>query len=118
MTASRYVRHGIGFATGIAVLAAVAGVGPTGLDMLVSPADAVIGRPLTPLSYAGVARRTTYRAAVYGSYYGAAAANAAAARAATNAATVYPPGTVVYVAPPAGCVKIVDPYGAVTYRCP
>jgi len=28
---------------------------------LVAPADAVIGRPATPLSYAGVARRTTRR---------------------------------------------------------
>lgn len=50
-----------------------------------TPAGAVIGRPLTPLSYAGVARRTTRRAVagtaagitvlppgcVYGAYYGA-----------------------------------------------
>ena len=48
------------------------------------PAGAVIGRPLTPLSYAGVARRTTRRVVagttaaiavlpagcVYGAYYG------------------------------------------------
>ena len=52
---------------------------------LASPAEARIGHPLTPLSYAGVARRTTrrvvqrtaYRIAVlpagcvYGPYYGA-----------------------------------------------
>jgi len=51
----------------------------------VSPAEARIGRPLTPLSYAGVARRTTRRVVrrtavristlprgcVYGPYYGA-----------------------------------------------
>jgi hypothetical protein len=30
------------------------------------PANAIIGRPLTPLSYAGVARRTTRRAVAYG----------------------------------------------------
>jgi hypothetical protein len=30
------------------------------------PAHAIIGRPLTPMSYAGVARRTTRRAVVYG----------------------------------------------------
>ncbi|CDM58462.1 hypothetical protein LPU83_2811 [Rhizobium favelukesii] len=50
-----------------------------------TPAEAVIGRPLTPLSYAGVARRTTRRVVrrtnvyistlsagcVYGAYYGA-----------------------------------------------
>ncbi|EJC81454.1 hypothetical protein Rleg4DRAFT_3134 [Rhizobium leguminosarum bv. trifolii WSM2297] len=49
-----------------------------------TPAGAVIGRPLTPLSYAGVARRTTRRVVtrtattiavlpsgcLYGSYYG------------------------------------------------
>src|SRR4249919_83413 len=33
-------------------------------------AEAVIGRPLTPMSYAGVARRSTYRAAAYGGYRG------------------------------------------------
>ena len=31
-------------------------------------AHAIIGRPLTPLSYAGVARRTTRRAVGYGAY--------------------------------------------------
>jgi len=30
---------------------------------LVATADAIIGRPLTPVSYAGVARRTTVRRA-------------------------------------------------------
>lgn len=52
---------------------------------LVTPAGAVVGRPLTPVSYAGVARRTTRRVVrhtgvtiaalppgcVYGPYYGA-----------------------------------------------
>ena len=33
---------------------------------LVQDAAAVIGRPLTPISFAGVARRTTRRAVVYG----------------------------------------------------
>ena len=32
---------------------------------LVATAEAIIGRPLTPVSYAGVARRTTVRAATY-----------------------------------------------------
>jgi hypothetical protein len=35
-------------------------------DGFVSSAEARIGRPLTPMSYAGVARRTTRRAVVYG----------------------------------------------------
>lgn len=41
----------------ITVLAALALAG------MATMADAIIGRPLTPVSYAGVARRTTYRAA-------------------------------------------------------
>ena len=32
----------------------------------ISDADAIIGRPLTPMSYAGVARRTTRRAVYAG----------------------------------------------------
>ncbi len=49
----------------------------------------IIGLPFTPLSYAGVARRTAYR----GAWYAGAAAGAAAAGAAYRAATgpYYPP---------------------------
>jgi hypothetical protein len=36
------------------------------LHLLVREAHAIIGMPLTPMSYAGVARRTTRRAAFYG----------------------------------------------------
>ena len=57
-------------------------------------AEARIGRPLTPMSYAGVARRTTRRAVVGG------AAVAAGAYA---------------VAP--SCVQAVDPYGRVYTQC-
>jgi hypothetical protein len=59
----------------------------------VSSAYARIGRPLTPMSYAGVARRTTRRAVRAGAYYGAAAAAGA------------------------GCVQAVDAYGRVYTRC-
>jgi hypothetical protein len=65
---------------------------------LVSQASAVIGRPLTPLSYAGVARRTTRRAVAVGAAVGAAAA------------------APVVVAP--SCVQMVDAYGRVYTRCP
>ena len=34
-----------------------------GLHSFVSSAEAVVGRPLTPVSYAGVARRTSRRCA-------------------------------------------------------
>ncbi len=44
------------------------------VSLSIQSAQARVGRPLTPVSVAGVARRTTRRA-----YYGAAAAGAAAA---------------------------------------
>lgn len=39
-----------------------------GVHGFVATAEAIIGRPLTPMSYAGVARRTARRCAV-GMYY-------------------------------------------------
>jgi len=63
---------------------------------LVSEAQAVIGRPLTPMSYAGVARRTTRRAVAVGTAAGAYGAYGA-----------YGPG----------CVQVVDAYGRVVMRC-
>lgn len=62
---------------------------------LVSSSEARIGRPLTPMSYAGVARRTTRRA-VYAT--GAAAAAGA-----------------YYAAP--GCVQVTNAYGQVVTKC-
>jgi hypothetical protein len=61
---------------------------------LISSAEARIGRPLTPMSYAGVARRTTRRAVAVGA--GAAAAGA-------------------YYG--SGCVQVVDAYGQLVTRC-
>lgn len=55
---------------------------PAGFGILGSPAHAIVGRPATPVSYAGVARRTTRR-------------TVAAVSVATPA-----PATVVVVAPP------------------
>ena len=65
---------------------------------LVTSAEARVGRPLTPMSYAGVARRTTRRAVAVGA--GAAAAGAAAG---------------AYYG--SGCVQAVDAYGRVVTRC-
>ena len=71
-----------------------------------SAARAVIGRPLTPMSYAGVARRTTRRTAYAGAAYaGAAAANAYA-----------------YAAPPppaygGNCTQTTDAYGRIVTTC-
>ncbi len=61
---------------------------------LITKAHAIIGRPLTPLSYAGVARRTTRRA-IYGG------------------AAVY--GAPVAVAPV--CRQVVDAYGRIVTVC-
>jgi hypothetical protein len=66
----------------------------------VTQAHAIIGRPLTPMSYAGVARRTTRRAVTAGAV-------------AAGAAVVAAP---VVVAP--ACVQAVDAYGRIYVRCP
>ncbi|WP_229167614.1 hypothetical protein [Bradyrhizobium altum] len=65
---------------------------------LISTSEARVGRPLTPMSCAGVARRTTHRAV-----YGTAAVGAAAAAGA-------------YAATPA-CVQVTNAYGQVVTRC-
>ena len=59
----------------------------TGADGPASVFIDIIGRPLTPLSFAGVARRTAYRGGAY--YAGAAAAGAAAVGAAAAYAAPY-----------------------------
>ena len=50
-----------------------------GLSWSIQSAEARVGRPATPVSVAGVARRTTRRAVVGGAAVGAAAAGAAVA---------------------------------------
>jgi hypothetical protein len=75
---------------GLLALAALGAVATVTQDAL-----AIIGRPLTPFSYAGVARRTVRRSA----YWGAAAATTGA----------------YYNTMPVGCVVGV-PCGGVAYR--
>ena len=62
---------------------------------LVSASQARVGRPLTPMSYAGVARRTTRRAVAVGAAAGVAGA---------------------YVARP-GCVQVTNAYGQIVTKC-
>ena len=72
---------------------------PAGLGLMGSPALAIVGRPMTPVSVAGVARRTTRRSVAYG---------AAAAP------------TVVYAAPapaPTTCYEKYDAYGRKVTTC-
>jgi hypothetical protein len=85
-------------------LATMAGVGclfvsdrmlPTSSGSLITVANAIIGRPLTPMSYAGVARRTTGRAAV-----------GVGVGVAVGAAAVAP-----------RCVQVADAYGRIVTRC-
>jgi hypothetical protein len=91
---------------GVGVLCANEQVAQISAGSFVSKAEAIIGRPLTPMSYAGVARRTTRRAYGYG------------------AAGVY--GAPVYGAPvlygaPAyapACYQAVNAYGQVYTQCP
>ena len=87
---SRLVRAALAAAAGFVILFAAEKMSPT-QSGLITTAEAVIGRPLTPMSYAGVARRTTRRAAAVGA---ATAAGAAAA-----------------------CYQTVDAYGRVYTRC-
>ena len=75
------------------------GDGPVSSGAFISQAEARVGRPATPMSYAGVARRATRRAVAYGAAAGAAAA-----------------GTYYYAAP--GCQQVVNSYGQIVYRCP
>lgn len=71
-----------------------------GKSSLLSSAEARVGRPLTPMSYAGVARRTTRRAVAVG------------AVAVGTAAVVAAP---VVVAP--ACSQVVDVYGRIVTVC-
>jgi hypothetical protein len=89
----------------VASLIAVGTLTDTGPLMLGGQsAEAVIGRPLTPMSYAGVARRTTRRAvyagAATGGYYGAPVVQS----------------TAVVTTLPAGCGSIATATG-VYYQC-
>lgn len=70
------------------------GNSPVAEQGLFSQAQARVGRPLTPMSYAGVARRTTRRAVTAGAAAGAAGAYYGSS-----------------------CVQVVDAYGRVTTRC-
>ncbi len=93
-------------------LATIAGVGGLFLSekaslmtsgSLVTEANAIIGRPLTPMSYAGVARRTTARAVYAAPVYAAPRVYAAP----------------VYAAPVAApaCVQVVNAYGQLATVC-
>ena len=81
---------------------------------LVAQAQAIVGRPRTPVSVAGVARRTTVRAVSTTSAANASAAAASSAAASAAAASAAAAAAAV----PAGCVRVTDPNGVAYTRCP
>jgi len=98
MTALRLLLAG---AVGAGCLLVNEGFVLTRTGPMISEASAIRGRPLTPMSYAGVARRTTRRAVAYGGAY-------------YRRPVVVAPRSVV-VRP--GCVQAVDAYGRIYMRC-
>ena len=97
MTTPKQIRLAVAsLAGGAALLWSGDGSLPSG--SFISQAEARVGRPATPMSYAGVARRTTRRSVAYGSR-GAAAA-----------------GTYYYATP--GCQQVANSYGQIVNRCP
>mgnify|MGYP003580969264 CR=1 FL=1 len=72
----------------------------------IAPAEARVGRPLTPVSYAGVARRTTRRVV------GTTAAVAASTPAPTTTVVVATPAATT-----ATCVDTVDANGVIRRTC-
>jgi hypothetical protein len=99
-TKIRLLRAALAVIVGVGCLFASENVSLIKSGYLITEAQAVIGRPLTPMSYAGVARRTTRRAVGAGVVYGA--------------PVVVVPAPVV-VTP--RCVQAVDAYGRIYTRC-
>jgi hypothetical protein len=85
------LRIALSIVIGIACLFVSENISLTRSSSLVTQAEARFGRPATPVSYAGVARRTTRRAVAVG----AAAAGAYGA----------------------GCVQVTDAYGQIVTQC-
>src|SRR3954465_4121884 len=88
-------------------------VGFLALGAVSSEAWAVVGRPLTPVSYAGVARRTSRRSYGYGAGYGGAGGGTVAV---AGTAAVVAGATVASL--PGGCSFAASVYhcGAAAYR--
>jgi hypothetical protein len=90
--------------------------------VFIREAEAIIGLPFTPLSFAGVARRTAFRRAAWATTAAVAtsAAVAGAAAAGAAAAAPPPPSTVVVVNPPASAAPTATgaPIGTVVHVLP
>jgi hypothetical protein len=100
-TKVRVSRVALAALAGLACLFASENISLIKSGSLVTSANAIIGRPLTPMSYAGVARRS---AVGYGAAVGVGVAVGAAAVAAP-----------MYVTP--ACAQVVNVYGQITTVC-
>jgi hypothetical protein len=97
------IRKSVVLALGAVI--AIGGLGWSGESAgLISGAEARVGQPLTPVSYAGVARRTTRRTVAVG----AAVASQPSTTVVVQQSSQYPPE----------CVASTDSTGATVYRCP
>jgi hypothetical protein len=103
-TKIRILRTGLAAIVGFGCLFVSENVSLINPGPLVTEAHAIIGRPLTPMSYAGVARRTTARAVYAAPVYAAPHVYAAPAYAAP-----------VYAAP--ACMQVVNAYGQLATVC-
>jgi hypothetical protein len=97
-TRIKLLRFALAAMTGVGCLFASDRILLPSSGSLITEANAIIGRPRTPMSYAGVARRTTGRAVYGGAAVGVGVAVGAAA-----------------VAP--RCVQVADAYGRIVTRC-
>ena len=104
VTKIRLLRTALAVIVGVGCLFASENVSLIKSGYLITEAQAVIGRPLTPMSYAGVARRTTARAVVAAPVYAAPHVYAAPVYAAP-----------VYAAP--ACAQVVNAYGQIVTVC-
>ena len=95
----RLLHYALAAIVGTGILFVSDQVASTRSGSLITEAQAVIGRPLTPMSYAGVARRTTARAVV--------------AAPVVVAPVVVAPA--VRVAPV--CAQVVNAYGQISTVC-
>jgi hypothetical protein len=107
-TTIRTLRIALAVIAGVACLLVSEKMSPTNPGSFVTSAQAIIGRPLTPMSYAGVARRSAVGVGV-GVGVGVAVGAAAVAR-----PVVVAPAPVVVV--PA-CAQVVNVYGQITTVC-
>ena len=99
----RVFQIALAVAVGAGCLAVSEKASLTNPGSLITEASAIVGRPLTPMSYAGVARRTTARAVYAAPVYAAPHVYAAPVYAAP-----------VYAAP---CAQVVNVYGQIATVC-